>query len=67
MAPFRHRQIFFTRPKNLDDSWFGDAEEMVDSLPPCDRDRDFYMYDQRYAQSPTAESLTEDMVRLVRS
>lgn len=65
MAPFRHRQLFFARSENRDNSDHGDAEEIVDALPIGGRDSDFY--DQRYAQSPTAEPLSESMVRLVRS
>ncbi|KAI1772335.1 hypothetical protein F4818DRAFT_427125 [Hypoxylon cercidicola] len=64
MAPFKHRLILHSR-MNTDDSYLGDAEEKVDCLPHCNRDSNFY--DQRYAQSPTAEPLSEDMVCLVRS
>ncbi|KAI1735849.1 hypothetical protein F4680DRAFT_294604 [Xylaria scruposa] len=63
MAPFRHRQIFYIPTGGC---WsFGDAEEDADSLPWTDRNNSFY--DQRYAQPPTIEPLSEDMVRLVRS
>lgn len=63
MAPFRHRQIFYVRKEEWDNC--GDAEKNFDTLTACRRDSDFY--DQRYAQSPTAEPLSDDMMRLVRS
>ncbi|KAI1213778.1 uncharacterized protein F4807DRAFT_456326 [Annulohypoxylon truncatum] len=64
MAPFWHRQIFvFVEHQGCCN--LNDAETRFDSLPQCDRNHHFY--DQRYAQSPTVEPLSEDMVRLVRS
>ncbi|KAI1754569.1 hypothetical protein F4782DRAFT_493008 [Xylaria castorea] len=65
MAPFRHRQVFCAWQKNPNDPCLGDAEAVVDCIQRCARDSSWY--DQRYAQSPTAEPLSEDMVRLVRS
>ncbi|OTA79755.1 hypothetical protein M434DRAFT_17959 [Hypoxylon sp. CO27-5] len=65
MAPFQHRHIFYALSKNPNDSNLGNAEERVDTLPQCRRDSNFY--DQRYAQSPAAEPLSKNMVRLVRS
>ncbi|KAI1758837.1 hypothetical protein GGR53DRAFT_471946 [Hypoxylon sp. FL1150] len=67
MAPFRHRKNFYATYENLRDCRYGtgDAREIVDSLPMDPRDS--HSYDQRYAQSPTAEPLSEYMVRLVRS
>ncbi|KAI0454266.1 hypothetical protein F5B21DRAFT_514852 [Xylaria acuta] len=61
MVPFRHRQIFVTRSRDSDHWPFGDAEEIVDSLPWTDHNSSFY--DQRYAQSPTMEPLSENIVR----
>ncbi|KAI0097944.1 hypothetical protein GGR51DRAFT_539188 [Nemania sp. FL0031] len=64
MVPFRHRKAFIYHDSPLY-TCIGDAENAVDSLtlpsPNCD------FFDQRYAQSPTTEPLSEDMVQLVRS
>ncbi|KAI2620521.1 hypothetical protein GGR54DRAFT_103272 [Hypoxylon sp. NC1633] len=65
MAPFRHRQIFCAIARDRNNGDFGDAEEIIDCLPFYDHDGPFY--DQHYAQLPTAEPLSENMVRLVRS
>ncbi|KAI1140870.1 hypothetical protein F5Y05DRAFT_423772 [Hypoxylon sp. FL0543] len=65
MAPFQHRHIFYGRSRNPRLPEYGDAEKMVDCNPIVDRINDFY--DQRYAQSPTVEPLSESMVCLVRS
>ncbi|KAI1164776.1 hypothetical protein F5B18DRAFT_614443 [Nemania serpens] len=45
----------------------GNAEKIANIDSVCCADRNCSFYDQRYAQSPTAEPLSENMVRLVRS
>ncbi|KAI1178104.1 hypothetical protein F4777DRAFT_576410 [Nemania sp. FL0916] len=66
VAPFRHRQIFGVWREDEDRSWIGSAEEEFDDILPPKYDDDRF-YDQRYAKSPTAEPLSEAMVRLMRS
>lgn len=63
MAPWLHRQVFFA-PMGENPTYV-DAEENVDCDLLADDRSDFW--DQRYAQAPTAEPLSEGMMRLVRS
>ncbi|KAI1389938.1 uncharacterized protein F4822DRAFT_442992 [Hypoxylon trugodes] len=65
MAPFLRHYIFWAIPTDLSDKHLGDADKLVDCDPRYGRDSDFY--DQRYAQSPIAEPLSDNMVHLVRS
>ncbi|KAI0377175.1 hypothetical protein F5Y04DRAFT_285120 [Hypomontagnella monticulosa] len=65
MVSFRHRQLFFVFLENGKFSKCADAMKTFDSHLQCNRDNSFF--DQRYAQLPTVEPLSEDIERLARS